>query len=198
MKHTRKPAVTISALAVATLIASCGVLSAQTTFTVPTDICTWDWTAPATGPLLAALNDQGLLVHTTMEMAKNCPEKLCEINWQGYAAANGALPGEMLCELGHRQLFFEPLIAGLAATCPGVAQTMTALLPEVYDSCGTWPRATPGGSSGTVVVPEEEVPNGEKPTNGDYPNGLNGDYDNGPIGPGFEFDVCEEDECPPA
>lgn len=175
-RNTCKTATTVSALAVAALIASGGALSAQTTFTVPTDICTWDWTSPATGLLLAALKDQDLLAHTTMEMAKTCPDKLCEINWQGYAVANGTLPGEMLCELGHRQLFFEPLIEGLAATCPAVAQTMTERLPEVYDSCGTWPRVEPGGTG----APRQ---NG-KPPNGDYENGFNGDYDNGPI-PGF-------------
>jgi hypothetical protein len=180
----------VSALAVAALVASGGALSAQTTFTMPTDICTWDWASPATGQLLVALKDQDLLAHTTMEMAKTCPEKLCEINWQGYATGNGSLPGEMLCELGHRQLFFAPLIEGLAATCPAVAQTMTDRLPEVYDTCGTWPRVEPGGTGGIDKCQElnGEYQNGKRPPRECYEG--EGDGPEPPaIGPGFDFDV---------
>jgi len=156
-RHPRKPTVTLSALAVAALIASGGALSAQTIFTVPTDICTWDWAAPATPGLLAELENQNLLVHTTVEMAKNCPEKLCEINWEGYAAPGSAShTDEMLCELSNRQLFFDDITGAMSATCPDVAQLMIDRSPAVGGLCGAWPRAAPGGTGGTAVVPTEE------------------------------------------
>jgi hypothetical protein len=155
---SRSKGLTISAAAAAAFIASSGALSAQTIFTMPDDICTWDWASPATAPLLRELKDRIFLVHTTTEMAKNCPQNLCDIDWQSAAASDETLPGEMLCELGHRQLFFDDLVDDLAATCPDVAQMMTELLPEVYDSCGTWPRVEAGGTGGGPA----EQDNGEE------------------------------------
>jgi len=176
--HSRRSAgLKISAFAFAAVLASSGALSAQTAggqsvFTMPDDICTWDWAGPATPQLMAQLKSQSLLAHVTMEMAKNCPEKLCEINWPGDAAASGSLPGEMLCELGHRQLFFEPLMETVAGICPDVAQLMTDRLPEVYGSCGTWPRAEPGGTGGGGLAPQpngedEQEPNEEEESGGE-------------------------------
>jgi len=180
--HSRRSAgLKISAFAFAAVLASSGALSAQTAggqsvFTMPDDICTWDWAGPATPQLMAQLKSQSLLAHVTMEMAKNCPEKLCEINWPGDAAASGSLPGEMLCELGHRQLFFAPLMETVAGICPDVAQLMTDRLPEVYGSCGTWPRAEPGGTGGggPAQPPQggEEPDSGDEPSNGDEPPEL--------------------------
>ncbi|GGD41817.1 hypothetical protein [Sinisalibacter lacisalsi] len=146
----RSSGLKISTLAAAALFASGGALSAQTAeepivFNMPGDICSWDWSGPATPSLLAALKDQDLLTQATIEMAKSCPEQLCNIDWTAAAAGNTSPSDEMLCELGHRQLFFEPLAETLSGICPDVAQLMTDRVPEVYDSCGTWPRVAPGG-----------------------------------------------------
>lgn len=167
MKITRKPSRYLAAsLAAVGLLAFGGPVSAQnaTVFSAPADMCAWDWASPTTPWLLAALKREGLLELSAVEMAKTCPEKLCEVRWGGYAVPedfpeNGGLVQEMLCELSLRQLFFEDIIAGISAVCPDAAAQMVDLAPAAGEACPPW---TPieslggGGAGGAVPLPDDD------------------------------------------
>jgi len=155
-------------LAAAGLLAFAGPLSAQATdgvtlFTAPTDMCTWDWSSPTTPWLLAALKQEDLLEHSAVDMAKTCPEKLCDVRWGGYAVpedfpGEAGLVQEMLCELSLRQLFFEDIIAGITPVCPDVAQQMVELAPAAGEACPPFrPGESLGGPAGGPV-PDDDVP----------------------------------------
>ena len=160
----------VATVAAAGLLAFGGPLSAQdaggpTVFTAAADMCTWDWASPATPWLLAALHREGLLEHSAVEMGKTCPEKLCEVQWGGYAIPedfpdNGGLVQEFLCELSLRQLFFEVDIIGeITAICPDVAAQMVELAPAAGEACPPFtPIESLGGPTGGPVQDDDVSP----------------------------------------
>jgi len=97
-------------------------------FHAPEGVCTWDWSGEATPWLLKAIKRQAVMEDSLFYLARNCPERLCDIRWGGYRVPvafweDGEITEEMLLWL-RMQPFFGDVMSKVTAVCPDVALLM--------------------------------------------------------------------------